>query len=90
MFDPRDDTRERGDDSRERAYEGREHTGDPRDAFLHDVDLPLAREREYVLDRDQVRAWGLTNRRGQPLTSQAIGMLLRNQPGRSVPVRALD
>jgi DNA invertase Pin-like site-specific DNA recombinase len=27
----------------------------------------------------QVRAWGLTNRRGRPLTSQAIGMLLRNQ-----------
>ncbi|HEX2342642.1 MAG TPA: recombinase family protein [Vicinamibacterales bacterium] len=25
------------------------------------------------------RAWGLTNRRGRPLTSQAIGMLLRNQ-----------
>ena len=23
--------------------------------------------------------WGLTNRRGQPLTSQAIGMLLRNR-----------
>ena len=27
----------------------------------------------------QTRAWGLTNRRGRPLTSQAIGMLLRNQ-----------
>jgi hypothetical protein len=27
----------------------------------------------------QVRTWGLTNRRGRPLTSQAIGMLLRNQ-----------
>ena len=25
------------------------------------------------------RAWGLTNRRGRPLTSQAIGTLLRNQ-----------
>ena len=25
------------------------------------------------------RAWGLTNRRGQPLRSQAIGMLLRNR-----------
>ena len=23
--------------------------------------------------------WGLTNRRGQPLSSQAIGMLLRNR-----------
>jgi DNA invertase Pin-like site-specific DNA recombinase len=27
----------------------------------------------------QVRAWGLTNRRGRPLTSQAIGVLLRNR-----------
>jgi hypothetical protein len=27
----------------------------------------------------QARAWGLTNRRFRPLTSQAIGMLLRNQ-----------
>ena len=27
----------------------------------------------------QARAWGLTNRRGRPLTSQAIGVLLRNQ-----------
>ena len=27
----------------------------------------------------QTRAWGLTNRRGRPLTSQAIGTLLRNR-----------
>ena len=27
----------------------------------------------------QATAWGLTNRRERPLTSQAIGMLLRNQ-----------
>lgn len=27
----------------------------------------------------QVSTWGLTNRRGKPLTSQAIGVLLRNQ-----------
>jgi hypothetical protein len=27
----------------------------------------------------QVRAWGLTNWRGRSLTSQAIGVLLRNQ-----------
>jgi DNA invertase Pin-like site-specific DNA recombinase len=26
----------------------------------------------------QARVWGLTNRRNRPLTSQAIGMLLRN------------
>lgn len=54
MFDPRDDTRERGDDGRARAYEGRDRTGDPRDVFLRDVDLPLEREREYVLARDHV------------------------------------
>jgi site-specific DNA recombinase len=28
---------------------------------------------------EQARAWGLTNRRNRPLTSQAIGMLLRNR-----------
>ena len=27
----------------------------------------------------QTAAWGLTNRRGRPLTSQAIGMVLRNR-----------
>ena len=27
----------------------------------------------------QVRTWGLTNRRGRPLTAQAIGVLLRNR-----------
>jgi DNA invertase Pin-like site-specific DNA recombinase len=27
----------------------------------------------------KARSWGLTNRRGKPLTSQAIGVLLRNQ-----------
>jgi site-specific DNA recombinase len=27
----------------------------------------------------KARIWGLTNRRGRPLTSQAIGVLLRNQ-----------
>jgi hypothetical protein len=33
--------------------------------------------KEELLKR--ARTWGLTNRRGKPLTSQAIGMLLRNQ-----------
>jgi site-specific DNA recombinase len=33
--------------------------------------------KEQILKR--ARAWGLTNRRGKPLTSQAIGVLLRNQ-----------
>jgi hypothetical protein len=28
---------------------------------------------------EQARVWGLTNRRNRPLTSQAIGVLLRNQ-----------
>jgi hypothetical protein len=28
---------------------------------------------------EQARSWGLTNRRNRPLTSQAIGELLRNQ-----------
>jgi hypothetical protein len=28
---------------------------------------------------EQARAWGLTNRRGRPLTSPAIGVLLRDQ-----------
>jgi DNA invertase Pin-like site-specific DNA recombinase len=28
---------------------------------------------------EQARTWGLTNRRGRPLTSQAIGVLLRNK-----------
>src|SRR5918999_4873207 len=33
--------------------------------------------KEQLLKR--VRSWGLTNRRGKPLTSQAIGVLLRNR-----------
>jgi len=28
---------------------------------------------------EQARVWGVTNRRNRPLTSQAIGMLLRNR-----------
>jgi hypothetical protein len=58
MFDPRGDTRDRGED--ERSYEGREQTGDPRDVFLHDVDLPLEREREYVLDRLRMAPSGMS------------------------------
>ena len=33
--------------------------------------------KQQVLER--ARTWGLTNRRGRSLTSQAIGVLLRNQ-----------
>ena len=49
---------------------------------------PLVRRafEEYATGRftkqqvlEQARAWGLTNRRNRPLTSQAIGVLLRNQ-----------
>ena len=35
----------------------------------------VAKKQSRVLKR--ARTWGLTNRRGKPLTSQAIGMLLR-------------
>src|SRR5918992_2619828 len=58
-------------------------------SLMHDPQrAPLVRRafEEYATGRytkeqllKQVRAWGLTNRRGKPLTSQAIGMLLRNQ-----------
>jgi hypothetical protein len=34
--------------------------------------------KEQLLKR--AKTWGLTNRRGKPLTSQAIGMLLRSTP----------
>jgi site-specific DNA recombinase len=58
-------------------------------SLLHDPErAPLVRRafedyatgqytKEELLKR--TRTWGLTNRRGKPLTSQAIGMLLRNQ-----------
>ena len=58
-------------------------------SLIHDpARAPLVRRafEEYVTGRytkeqllKRARAWGLTNRRGKPLTSQAIGMLLRNQ-----------
>ena len=54
MLDPRDTSRDRHGDARDRAYEGRERSDDPRDALLHDLDLPLGRERETALDRDRV------------------------------------
>src|SRR5919108_2062511 len=58
-------------------------------SLTHDPDrAPLVRRafeefatgqytKEQLLKR--ARTWGLTNRRRKPLTSQAIGMLLRNQ-----------
>ena len=58
-------------------------------SLMHDPQrAPLVRRafEEYATGRltkeqllKRVRAWGLTNRRDKPLTSQAIGMLLRNQ-----------
>jgi site-specific DNA recombinase len=60
---------------------GRSLTSDPERA-------PLVRRafEEYATARftkehllKQVRTWGLTNRRGKPFTSQAIGVLLRNR-----------
>ena len=60
---------------------GKSLTADPERA-------PLVRRvfEEYATGRftkqqvlEQTRAWGLTNRRNRPLTSQAIGVLLSNQ-----------
>jgi len=58
-------------------------------SLIHDPErAPLVRRafEEYATGRftkeqllKQVRAWRLTNRRGRPLTSQAIGVLLRNR-----------
>ena len=58
-------------------------------SLIHDPQRgPLVRRafEEYSTGRftkeqllKHVRTWGLTNRRGRPLTLQAIGMLLRNQ-----------
>jgi DNA invertase Pin-like site-specific DNA recombinase len=58
-------------------------------SLIHDPQRgPLVRRtfEEYATGRftkeqllKRVRGWGLTNRRGKPLTSQAIGMLLRKQ-----------
>ncbi len=58
-------------------------------SLVHDPErAPLIRRafEEYASGRftkeqllKHLRTWGLTNRRGRPLTSQAIGVLLRNQ-----------
>jgi site-specific DNA recombinase len=58
-------------------------------SLVHDLErAPLVRQafEEYASGRytkeqllKKVRSWGLTNRRGKPLTSQAIGVLLRNR-----------
>jgi hypothetical protein len=58
-------------------------------SLIHDPErapLVLRAFEEYATGRftkeqllKQTTTWGLTNRRGKPLTSQAIGVLLRNQ-----------
>jgi site-specific DNA recombinase len=58
-------------------------------SLIHDPErAPLVRRafEEYANGRYtkelllvKVRSWRLTNRRSKPVTSQAIGMLLRNQ-----------
>ena len=58
-------------------------------SLMHDPErAPLVRRKfeEYATGRytkeqllKKARKWGLTNQRGKPLTSQAIGVLLRNQ-----------
>ena len=67
MLDPRDAPRHRHGDDRDRAYDGRERSADPRDALLHDLDLPLGREREVVLDRD--RAYELNGEESRTLAT---------------------
>jgi hypothetical protein len=57
-FDPRwaDDPRDRdADQAPDRAIyqDPRDRGDDPRDAVLHDLDLPRGRERQLVLDRDR-------------------------------------
>ena len=55
MFDddPRwGDSRDRDDNSRELDARDREQ-GDPRDAFMRDLDLPRSHDRERVHDRDR-------------------------------------
>ena len=63
------------------ACNGKEPQGRPGESAVRATGVE-----EYATGRftkepllNQARAWGLTNRRGRPLTSQAIGMLLRNQ-----------
>ena len=53
--DPREyDARDRGDDW-SRVYDVRDRDpDDPRDALMHNLDLPLSNERELVVDRDRV------------------------------------
>src|SRR5712691_4542472 len=47
-----DDPRERADDGRDRDRDVRARDHDPRDAFLHDLELPREPEREVVVDGD--------------------------------------
>ena len=53
--DPREYGGYEGSDDRPRVYDERDRDDyDPRDALLHDLDLPRGEERELVIDRDRV------------------------------------
>ncbi len=52
--DARDlDAREREPGERDRDRDPGDHGHDPRDAFIHDLELPRDRDRELVIDRDR-------------------------------------
>jgi DNA invertase Pin-like site-specific DNA recombinase len=63
------------------ARDGQEPDGRPERAPLVRRAFADYATGEYTKEQllNRARTWGLTNRRGKPLTSQAIGMLLRNQ-----------
>ena len=70
----------------DRLLERAAHDGQEPDARSRAGAACAASIEEYATGRftkqqvlEQTRAWGLTNRRNRPLTSQAIGVLLSNQ-----------
>ena len=53
--DPRENGERDISDERRRVYDERDRDEvDPRDALMHDLDLPRDEERELVVDRDRV------------------------------------
>jgi hypothetical protein len=72
---------ERAGDERPRVYDERDRDDhDPRDALMHDLDLPRGDERELVVDRDRVYELNGEDSR----TLAAVGMF------RVVPEQELD
>jgi hypothetical protein len=54
MYDPRWDDPRECDDGRARVYDDRDRADhDPRDALMHDLDLPRGEARELVIDRER-------------------------------------